>query len=72
MTNSHDDARQHPDFDRLLVEYLDELNSIGIVDPDRILADHPELGPALLVCVTELCSREVIDRWATALTGGSS
>ena len=23
----------------------------------------PEIGPALLVCTTELCSREALDRW---------
>ncbi len=32
----------------------------------------PELGPALLVCTTELASREAIDRLVAALAGGSS
>jgi glycine dehydrogenase subunit 1 len=29
----------------------------------------PELGPALLVCTTELCTREAIDRLVAALAG---
>jgi len=31
----------------------------------------PELGPALLVCTTELASREAIDRLVAALAGGA-
>ena len=32
----------------------------------------PELGPAVLVCTTELASREAIDSLVTALAGGSA
>jgi glycine dehydrogenase subunit 1 len=37
------------------------------------LADHaPELGPAVLVCTTELASRDAIDRLVAALAGSSA
>ena len=42
------DAAAHPDFDRIINDYLDELNANGFVDPNQILEDHPELGPAIL------------------------
>jgi hypothetical protein len=32
----------------------------------------PELGPAVLVCATELASREAMDRLARALAGVAS
>ena len=43
--------------------------SIGGLD----LAHHaPELGPAVLVCVTELADRGAIDRLIGALAGGTA
>src|SRR5262245_7440013 len=38
----------HPEFQKTFVEYLEGLNVSGFVDPERILRDHPEFGPALL------------------------
>jgi glycine dehydrogenase subunit 1 len=40
--------------------------SIGGLDLEPFA---PELGPALLVCTTELASREAIDRLVSALAG---
>ncbi len=44
----HNDPRRNPDFERIFVAYLDELNLNGFVDPDRILEEQPELGPVIL------------------------
>ncbi len=44
----------------------------GLVGGLDLAPFHPELGPALLVCTTELCSRDAIDRLAAALSGGSA
>jgi glycine dehydrogenase subunit 1 len=43
----------------------------GIVGGLDLCADAPELGPAILVCTTELSSRDAIDRLITALAGSS-
>ncbi len=43
----------------------------GIVGGLDLCADAPELGPAILVCNTELSSRDAIDRLITALAGSS-
>jgi hypothetical protein len=47
---SHDEreGRGAPAFEALLASYIEELGQEGFVDPDRVLADHPTLGPALL------------------------
>ncbi len=41
----------------------------GIVGGLDLAAEAPELGPAVLVCTTELASREAIDRLVAALAG---
>ena len=41
----------------------------GMVGGLDLAAFHPELGPAVLVCVTELARREEIDRLVRALAG---
>jgi glycine dehydrogenase subunit 1 len=46
-----------------------EAGSVGGLD---LAAYAPELGPALLVCTTELATREAIDRLVAALAGGRS
>ncbi len=44
-----DDASHSTDeYAKLLSRYLDHLNSGELVDPDQILADHPEQGPRLV------------------------
>ncbi len=43
-----DDPRGAPEFGELLARYVEELSVKGFVDPDEILRDHPELGPAIL------------------------
>jgi glycine dehydrogenase subunit 1 len=43
----------------------------GCVAGLDLAAHHPELGPALLLCVTELASREQIDALVAALAGGA-
>lgn len=48
QTTGNEDPRQHPDFEKVFVGYLDELNLNGFVDPDQILQDHPEIAPAIL------------------------
>ncbi|NNL66390.1 MAG: aminomethyl-transferring glycine dehydrogenase subunit GcvPA [Myxococcales bacterium] len=44
----------------------------GIVGGLDLAHFAPELGPALLVCTTELSSRDAIDRLVAALAGGAS
>lgn len=54
--------------DRALARAL-AAGAVGGFDLGRT---HPELGPALLVCTTELCEREAIDRLISALAGDSA
>jgi tetratricopeptide (TPR) repeat protein len=42
------DPRAHPDFERILMGYVEALNLRGFVDPDDVRRDHPQLGAALL------------------------
>ncbi len=42
------DPRGTPEFDTLLAEYVEELNLNGFVDPEEVLAQHPDIGPVLL------------------------
>ncbi len=51
---------------------LDRALEQGAVGGLDLAPYAPELGPALLVCTTELASREAIDRLVAALAGGSS
>ncbi|MCP3983992.1 MAG: aminomethyl-transferring glycine dehydrogenase subunit GcvPA [bacterium] len=44
----------------------------GVVGGLDLTRFRPQLGPALLVCTTELCSREAIDRLAAALAGAAA
>ena len=44
----------------------------GCVGGLDLAEDCPELGPAVLVCTTELASRDAIDRLVAALAGGES
>ncbi len=43
-----DDPRGSPEFEALLGDCIEELNRSGFVDPDHVLAEHPDLGPAVL------------------------
>jgi glycine dehydrogenase subunit 1 len=43
----------------------------GVVAGLDLATHYPELGPALLLCVTELASREQIDALVAALAGGT-
>ena len=36
------------EFDELLSDYLDQLNEVGFIDPQEILEEHPDIGPAIL------------------------
>ncbi len=42
------DPRAHPEFDRILMGYVEVLNLRGFVDPDEVRTEYPQLGPALL------------------------
>ena len=50
MANDRDqhDTGQTDEYAKLLSTYLDRLNSGEFVDPDQILADHPDLGERLV------------------------
>jgi glycine dehydrogenase subunit 1 len=50
---------------------LARARSRGIVGGYDLAAVAPELGPAVLVCTTECCSREAIDRLVESLAGGT-
>jgi glycine dehydrogenase subunit 1 len=54
-----------PDAQAALARALDA----GIVGGLDLAPYHPELGPALLVCATELATRDAIDRLVAALAG---
>ena len=43
----------------------------GIVAGLDLGAAAPEIGPALLVCTTELCTRDAIDRWVDVVGGAA-
>ena len=47
-SSEHDDPHAESEFQRIFTQYVDELNVNAFVDPDQILQDHPELGPAIL------------------------
>ena len=53
--------------DRNVGEVLTELLKHGIVGGYDISADYPQLGNALLVCATEVCSSEDVAAYAKAL-----
>ena len=46
--NEGNDPRRHPEYDRVFNDYLDQLNSKGFVDPDRVVEKHPDVGAAIL------------------------
>jgi len=54
--------------DRSVDDILKALLKYGIVGGHDISADYPQLGNALLVCATEMCSSEDIAAYAKALT----
>ena len=37
------DPRGTPEFDTLLAEFVEELNLNGFVDPEEVLAQHPDI-----------------------------
>ena len=49
---------------------LERAQGAGIVGGLDLAVHAPELGPARLVCTTELATREAIDRLVAALAGG--
>jgi glycine dehydrogenase subunit 1 len=51
---------------------LERARSTGLVAGLDLAAAAPELGPALLVCTTELSRREAIDRLVACLAGGDA
>jgi glycine dehydrogenase subunit 1 len=51
---------------------LERAYAAGIVGGLDLSAYQPELGPAVLVCTTEMASRTAIDRLLRALAGGGS
>jgi glycine dehydrogenase subunit 1 len=53
--------------DRPVAGVLRALEGEGILGGLDLAADHPELGPALLVCATETKTDADIERYATAL-----
>jgi glycine dehydrogenase subunit 1 len=53
-------------------EALSRAHAAGIIGGLDLATVAPELGPAVLVCATELCRREAIDRLVDALAGGAS
>ena len=57
-----------PDAGAALARALDA----GIVGGLDLAPYAPELGPALLVCATELATRDAIDRLVQALAGSAS
>ena len=59
-----------PTFNEFVVA-LDGPADAGIVGGLDLETDAPELGPSLLVCTTELASRDAIDRLIAALPAGS-
>jgi glycine dehydrogenase subunit 1 len=67
-----------PGFNEFVVRVPDEAPAAlaralddGIVGGLDLSAAAPELGPAVLVCTTELAGREAIDRLVAALAGGA-
>lgn len=58
--------------DRPAEAALSRAADAGIVGGLDLASFAPELGPAVLVCTTELSSREAIDRLVAALAGGAS
>jgi glycine dehydrogenase subunit 1 len=80
-------VREHPalslpieaaSFNEFVVGVPDTAAALERARADRILAGldlapyYPDLGSALLVCTTELVSREAIDRLVSALAGDAS
>ena len=67
-----------PSFNEFVVGVPDTAAALERAQADRILAGldlapyYPDLGSALLVCTTELVSREAIDRLVNALAGEAS
>ena len=67
-----------PSFNEFVVGVPDTAAALERARADRILAGldlapyYPDLGSALLVCTTELVSREAIDRLVNALAGDAS
>ncbi len=47
-TSMSDDPRGAPEFGELLARYVEKLNTAGFVDPEEVLQDNPDLGPAIL------------------------
>lgn len=56
-------------FDRPVASLLAGLSAQGILGGHDLTADYPDLGQALLVCATEMRSREDIARYAQVLGG---
>ncbi len=57
-----------PDSGAAALERALEAGAVGGFD---LSATHPEIGPAVLVCTTELCSAGAIDRTVAALAGAT-
>ncbi|MAE94317.1 MAG: aminomethyl-transferring glycine dehydrogenase [Deltaproteobacteria bacterium] len=72
-------AHEGPTFNEFTVRVPDDgaaalarAREAGLVGGLDLAAHHPELGPAVLVCITELARREEIDRLVQALGGNAS
>ncbi|RIL05646.1 MAG: glycine dehydrogenase [Proteobacteria bacterium] len=67
-----------PTFNEFVVSVRDPAAALARAEADGIVAGldlaayEPDLGPALLVCATELASRDAMDRLVAALAGSGS